>query len=149
MGSARPWRDHWQDHGGAVLTIEHLALEWLSAKADEAKAVERRRKAEDAMSEALRVRPDQEGTIKQVAGPWQVKVVTRFNQRVDADLAQEIAAEHGAQDYLATLFRWKPEVNVSAWKSAPHEITQALARAITTTPGRPSYSIDEIKKKEA
>jgi hypothetical protein len=121
----------------------------MIVKAAEAQAVKDRRDIEDAMTIALKVNPLSEGTINRDTDTHKVKIVCRHNVKVDADLAQEIAAEHGAQDHLATLFRWKPEVNVSAWKSAPHEITQALARAITTTPGRPSYSIDEIKKKEA
>lgn len=123
--------------------MEDLALEWLTAKADEAKAVERRRKAEDAMVAFMRIKADAEGTVKQEAGPWEVKVVTRFNRKVDADLAQEIAAENGYTDHLASLFRWKPEINAAAWKAANPEITRALTRAITTTPGRPSFSIEQ------
>ena len=95
------------------------------------------------MVAAMKIKADAEGTVKQEAGPWEVKVVTRFNRKIDADLAQEIAAENGYTDHLASLFRWKPEINAAAWKAANPEITRALTRAITTTPGRPSFSIEQ------
>lgn len=122
--------------------MENLALEWLQAKKAESEAVERRRKAEDAMVAALQINPDQEGSVKQDVGPWRVTVITRFNRKVDADLAQEIAAENGYGEHLGSLFRWKPEINAAAWKAANPEITRVLTRAITTTPARPSFSIE-------
>ena len=53
----------------------------------------------------------------------------------------ELAAEAGLSDQLAHLFRWKPELNMSAWKAADESITTPLAGAITAKPGRPSFSI--------
>lgn len=125
------------------MDLEQLSLEWIRAKSDEAQAISRRRIIEDQMVQAFRIKSDQEGTVKQSVGPWKVSIVTRFNRKIDADLAQEIAAENGYTDYLASLFRWKPEINAAAWKAANPEITRALTRAITTTPGRPSFSIEQ------
>ena len=67
-----------------------------------------------------------------------------MNRKVDVDLLQEIAAEHGLEDHLGSLFRWKPELNVKAWQQADDSITLPLSGAITTKPGRPSFSIEEL-----
>jgi hypothetical protein len=125
------------------MDLEQLSLDWIRAKTDEAQAISRRRTIEDEMVQAMRIKADQEGTVKQDIGPWKVSIVTRFNRKVDADLAQEIAAEHGFADHLGTLFRWKPEINAAAWKAADKTITDILVRAVTTTPGRPSFSIEQ------
>ena len=122
--------------------MEALAAQWLLAKANEADAIARRREIEDALCDQLNHRPNNEGTVNHEIGPYKVKITTRFNQKVDADLAQEIAAEHGLSDHLAILFRWKPEINAAKWKATDKSITDKLARAITTTPGRPSFSIE-------
>jgi hypothetical protein len=60
---------------------------------------------------------------------------------VDSEKLQELAAEAGLTDHLSTLFRWKPEIEMKAWKATDPSITSALADAITVTPGRPSFTI--------
>lgn len=70
-----------------------------------------------------------------------MKVTCRIDRKVDADMVQELAAEHGLSEHLASLFRWKPELNMSAWKAADESITRPLAGAITAKPGRPSFTI--------
>jgi hypothetical protein len=120
-----------------------LCEQWLEAKAAEAAAIATRRKVEDDLCAALNHRPNAEGTVNHEAGPYRVKIVTRFNQKVDSDLLQEIAAEHGLDEHLPNLFRWKPEIIAAKWKAAHHNITDKLARAVTTTPGRPSFSIEQ------
>jgi hypothetical protein len=52
-----------------------------------------------------------------------------------------LAAEAGLSDHLGSLFRWKPEINATAWKQADNSITNPLLGAITSTPGRTSFSI--------
>jgi hypothetical protein len=71
-----------------------------------------------------------------------VKVVGRMNRKVDADLLQDLARDSGLTDHLPLLFRWRPEVSVAAWKAAATAITTTFAPAITTTPGRPSVSVE-------
>lgn len=68
-----------------------------------------------------------------------------MTRKVDGDLLQDIAIEHGLTDHLYKLFRWKPDLNLKEWKAAAPEVTGALAAAITTTAGRPSFSI-EVKE---
>jgi len=70
-----------------------------------------------------------------------------MNQKVDSDMLQEIAAESGLSDHLPNLFRWSAEVNQSQWKQCSESIRQALSAAITTKPGRPSFSISLNKGK--
>jgi hypothetical protein len=67
----------------------------------------------------------------------------RINRKVDADKLQAIAAEAGLTEHLSSLFRWKPEIAMSAWKAASPNITTPLLDAITATPGRPSFTITE------
>jgi hypothetical protein len=72
---------------------------------------------------------------------FHIKIEGRINRRVNADKLQELAAENGLSEHLASLFRWKPEINAIAWKAAKPEITKPLLDAITATPGRPSFTI--------
>jgi len=82
-----------------------------------------------------------EGTATTDAGQYRIKITGRIDRKVDAELVQELAAENGLTEHLGALFRWKPELNLSAWKSADESITRALSGAITAKPGRPSFSI--------
>lgn len=125
--------------------IPYLSQLWLDAKEAEAAAVERRREVEDALSKLLQVDPMREGQETKEAGDYKVKVTCRMTRKVDADTLQELALEAGLSDHLSSLFRWKPEINMKEWKASAPEITSALAGAITTTAGRPSFSI-EIKE---
>jgi hypothetical protein len=71
-----------------------------------------------------------------------------MNRKVDADKLQELAAEHGLSEHLGSLFRWSADINAAAWKAAAPTITAPLLGAITTTPGRPSFSITAPLKKD-
>ncbi len=113
---------------------------WINAKEAERVAVEVRRAIEDELFAQFDV-GDAEGSTTINRDGYKVKVTTRYNRKIDSDLLQEIAAENGFTDYLSTLFRWKPDLDMKAWKAADVYITDILANAITTTPGRPSFSI--------
>jgi hypothetical protein len=119
--------------------IKQLAAQWLAAKEAEAKATDARREVEDQMSTLLALREDFDGTRSEEAGELKIKITGRMNRKIDGDKLQEIAAEHGIA--LDGLFRWKPEINMAAWKHAADAVTRPLLGAITTTPGRPSYAI--------
>lgn len=115
--------------------------QWLEAKEAERMAVERRREIEDGLIATLNIN-QAEGSSTINAEGYKVKVTQRFNRSIDADLLQEIAAEHGTTHHLGDLFRWKPDINAKAWKDADESITGPLEQAITTKPGRPSFSIE-------
>jgi len=126
-----------------VTDVSSLASMWLMAKQAEATATADRRLIEDRVRELTGIRDDVEGTENVKAPGYKVKIVSRLDRKVDADKVQELAAEHGLTTHLSSLFRWKPELNMSAWKAADESITRPLAAAITTKPGRPSFSIEQ------
>ncbi|AIM40754.1 hypothetical protein N22_052 [Idiomarinaceae phage 1N2-2] len=103
----------------------NIYQQWLDAKATEKAAQEARRAIEDKLIESLGVTTEAEGSQKFDADGYQVKATCRINRKIDADALQEIAAENGLSNHLGSLFRWKPEINMAAWKSAAPEITQA------------------------
>jgi len=121
--------------------MQTLSELWLAAKEAERVAVEERRKIEDRLSSLIGIAETLEGTETATPDGFVIKVIGRMNRKVDADKAQEIAAEHGIEAHLSTIFRWKPEIDARAWKAAPDSVTTPLLAAITTTPSRPSYTI--------
>lgn len=121
---------------------------WLKAKEAERAAVEFRRTLEDEMISALDLPEHGEGTETVKGDGYKVKITYRMNRTINSDQLQEIAAEEGLSQHLGELFRWKPEINAKAWKSASEDITRPLLGAITTKPGRPSFAIEPIEEKE-
>jgi hypothetical protein len=115
--------------------------QWLDAKASETAAIKARRDLEDAMVKSLGIAENLDGTVNVDADTYKVKIEGRINRKINADKLQELAAENGLTEHLASLFRWKPEINAAAWKAAKPEITSPLLDAITATPGRPSFTI--------
>lgn len=121
--------------------LAELSAQWLAAKEAERDATEIRRAIEDQLIEALRVPQSLDGTENYEAEGFKVKIVGRLNRKIDADKLQELAIENDLYAHLSTLFRWKPELNLKAWNAADERITKPLLDAITTTPGRPSFTI--------
>jgi hypothetical protein len=105
-------------------------------------ATEARRIYEDQMLEIISLPENFDGTKNtNISDGLEIKVVGRLTKKVDAEKLQDVAAEHGLTEHLSTLFRWKPEINVTAWKACDESITTPLLKAVTTTPARPSFSI--------
>ena len=121
--------------------INYLANLWTMHKEAESLAIKNRREIEDQLSQLLEINLTKEGTVSTESEEFEIKVQTRMTRKVDTDLLQEIAAEHGMSNHLTELFRWKADLDMKAWKAAAPEITKVLAQAVTTTAGRPSYSI--------
>ncbi len=120
---------------------------WLNAKEAERQAVEARRRIEDELIASFDVDDTQDGSKTYKPEGYKVKVTTRLNRRVDADRLMELAADAGIDNtHLQALFRWKPEINLREWQNAAKEITGPLAQAVTTKPGRPSFSIERVEK---
>lgn len=118
-----------------------LYEEWLVAKADEKKAMDERRAIEDKLVLSLGIPKTLDGTQNVEVEGYKVKIVGRLDRKVNSDKLQDLAAEHGLTEHLSSLFRWKPEINASAWKSADPRITEPLLDAITSTNSRPSFTI--------
>lgn len=118
-----------------------LSERWIEAKEDERIAQESRRAIEDRIKYLTGIEESLDGTVTLSRELYTIKVVGRIDRKVDSEKVQELAAEHGLTEHLPNLFRWRPEVNVAAWKSAAESITKLLEPAITTKPGRPSFTI--------
>jgi hypothetical protein len=118
-----------------------LYQQWIDAKEAEKAAIDLRRALEDELVVELGISKTLDGTQNIDADGYKVKVIGRLDRKVNSDKLQDLAAEHGLTQHLSSLFRWKPEVNASAWKSADPLITAPLQDAITTTNGRPSFTI--------
>ena len=118
-----------------------LYQQWLNAKQIEAAAVKTRRDIEDQLVKQFSIPENLEGTKNLEAESFKIKIEGRINRKVNADKLQELAAEHGLTEHLSSLFRWKPEINMTLWKAADASITTPLLDAITATPGRPSFTI--------
>ena len=118
-----------------------LFQRWIDAKKIEALAVADRRDIEDQMAIHFGIPKDLDGTVKQEENGYIIKMEGRINKRIDADKLQVLAAEAGLSEHLSSLFRWKPEINAKAWGAAAEAVTQPLLGAITSTPGRPTFTI--------
>ena len=128
------------------MSVHKLIHNWIEAKETEIKAVAARREAEDALIKALRVDVTQEGVLTQESDDFVIKITRRLDRKVDVGKVTEIAAEHDLTHMLSDLFRWKAEINKSAWNACAPDLVAPLLQAITTKPGRPSFSI--IKKEQ-
>jgi hypothetical protein len=118
-----------------------LYQRWLDAKKLEAAAVAERRQLEDQMAEDFGLPKDLDGTVNHQVDGYKIKMEGRINKKIDADKLQMLAAEAGLSEHLSNLFRWKPEINVKVWNAAAEAVTGPLLGAITSTPGRPTFSI--------
>jgi hypothetical protein len=118
-----------------------LYQRWLDAKKAEGIAVAERRELEDLMVETFAIPKDLDGTIKHAIDGYVIKTEGRINKKIDADKLQMLAAEAGLSEHLSSLFRWKPEINAKAWSAAADAVTGPLLGAITSTPGRPTFTI--------
>lgn len=121
--------------------LSSLADEWIIAKDEESRAINRRRDVEDKLRSLIGIPDSLEGTETVKPDGYIIKVTGRINRKVNADKLQEIASESGLSEHLSSLFRWKPEINMTLWKAADPAITTPLLGAITSEPGRPSFSI--------
>jgi predicted methyltransferase len=119
----------------------NLYQKWIDAKEAEKAAIDLRRALEDELVEHFGIAKTLDGTQNIEADGYKVKVVGRLDRKVNSDKLQDLAAEFGLTQHLSSLFRWKPEVNATAWKSADPLITAPLQDAITTSNGRPSFTI--------
>lgn len=124
----------------------NLYQQWMEAKAAESEMTARRRALEDEMTKSLQITEDWEGSYTMKDGGFKINIKRAFTRKVDGKKLSAIASEFGLQDYLPTLFRWKPEIDMKAWKDTEPSVTDKLAQAVTTTPGRVSFKIEEEEK---
>jgi hypothetical protein len=116
---------------------------WLDAKKLETAAVKDRRELEDLMVKEFAIPKNLDGTTSKEFDGYKIKIEGRINSKIDADKLQILAAEAGLSEHLSSLFRWKPEINSKAWGAAADAVTGPLLGAITSTPGRPTFTITQ------
>lgn len=121
--------------------IETLTKEWTIAKMEETAATNYRRQIEDKLVKHFRITEQFEGTDNREVGQYVLKIEGRMNRKVNADKLHELAVANGLEEHLSSLFRWKPEIASVVWKATDTSITNKLLGAITTTPGRPTFTI--------
>lgn len=128
------------------MNLESLAKAWIESKKTEQDAVSKRRAIEDQILSLIGI--DENFTGTQTHGDvFEIKITRRIDTKVDADKVQEIAMENGLSEHLSTLFRWKPEINAKAWKTCDDSIKRPLSLAVTSKPGRPTFSITQKETK--
>lgn len=126
--------------------MNSLYAQWLELKRreDEAKAL--RNALEVEMSQGI---PDDwEGSKTWEDGPYKIKASRKLNRKVDGNRVRDISAQFGLEEYTNTLFRWKPEIDAKAWKAADETVTKLFSDAITTTPGKVGFVVEEILDEE-
>jgi len=127
--------------------LERLLIEWRVAKQLEQEATLRRRNIEDEIKAAIGFDEKREGSEALPFDGGRVVITARLDRKVDGTLARQLATENHLEDWLERIFRWKPELEVRAWKKAPEYVTQVFAPAITTKPGRATFSLElELEK---
>ena len=127
--------------------MNSLYAQWLELKRREDEAKHLRLLVEAEMSQGI---PDDwEGSKSWEDGPYKIKASRKFNRKVDPVAVRKIADTYGMTDYIDVLFRWKPEIDAKAWKGADETITKLFSDAITTTPTKVGFSIEEIKEEVA
>lgn len=127
--------------------MNSLYAQWLELKRREDEARALRQALEARMSEGI---PDDwEGSKSWKDGPYKIKASRKFNRKVDGNRVRDISAQFGLEEYTHTLFRWKPEIDAKAWKGADETVTKLFSDAITTTPGKVGFVIEEIKEEVA
>ena len=128
--------------------LETMLVEWRVAKQLEQEATRRRRGIEDGIKALINFDESREGNIALPFDGGRVVITARLDRKVDGTLARQLATENHLEDWLERIFRWKPELEVRAWKKAPEYITQTFAPAIITKPGRATFALEERKETE-
>ena len=121
--------------------LRELCLDWIDAKAAANEADTSLETVEDQLIQLLNVDSLRDGTTQVIDGDVRIKVTSRPSITVDDTKLKTLAQEHDLEEFLSTLFRWKPEVNLRAWRGADKKIRKSLNDAITLTSTRPAFAI--------
>ena len=121
--------------------LRELCVGWIEAKRAETEAAIKLKEVEDKLIALLDVDLSVDGTTRMIDGDVRINVTARPSRTVDDTKLKALAEEHDLKEHLSTLFRWKPEVNLRAWRGADKKITDSLNDAITLTSTRPAFAI--------
>ena len=121
--------------------LKELCARWIDAKQAVTEAATSLETVEDQLIQLLNVDSLRDGTTQVIDGDVRINVTSRPSRTVDDTKLKALAEEHDLKEHLSTLFRWKPEVNLRAWRGADKKITDSLNDAITLTSTRPAFAI--------
>jgi hypothetical protein len=121
--------------------LKELCAKWINAKQAVTEAATSLETVEDQLIQLLNVDLLRDGTTQVIDGDVRIKVTSRPSRTVDDTKLKALAEEHDLKEHLSTLFRWKPEVNLRAWRGADKKIRKSLNDAITLTSARPAFAI--------
>lgn len=123
-----------------------LAKRWQKLKRLEEKIQDARRAVEDTLlANFHNGKRSLTFTLFDYPKKYNISYSSPEKVKVNRGLLQELADIHGLENELPRLFRWKPELEKAAWKTAPSDVKEKLLPAISTKTGRPSFKIEEEK----
>ena len=82
--------------------------------------------------------------VKQVADNYVIKATCRINRKIDPEKFLLLANNAGID--VSQFTKWKCELQMKEWKQLPEETRATLAPAITSEPGRPTFSVELTKE---
>ena len=118
-------------------TIEELMQDWKEYKKLESSVNAQRLAVEVELYKKLmtQVKFPMEGTTNHIEGSLKLKIVSKLDVKVDQDIAST----------MPELFKTKYEYSKTLLKTLDDEQVQKLNEAITIKPGKPSFSVEEVK----
>jgi len=123
--------------------LDSLLVKWHLAKQVEQEAIRHRRDVEDLIKSVIGFEEGRESRVTLGFQNGRMTITGRLDRKVDTHLVRQLAKENRLEDWLEHLFRWKAEVDVRIWRTAPEYVTQTFAPAITTKPGRATFSLEK------
>lgn len=119
--------------------LESLMGEWIEFKKNENSYKNARLSVE---KEILELTQDKKTELNGLV----LKIKQNEYTKVNTEQLTELARDNGiSHDVLNHLFRWKAELNKKEWKVCSEEIRKVLEDSITTTTGKPTITVEEIK----
>lgn len=127
-----------------AINLDQLAYALEQAKADEERARGARIAAETALLDAIGV--EGEGSKTHKTDFYKITTKASINRSIDRAAFEQVQANAPAR-VVESVFRLKPELNLSAYKELQKldPATFAIvATCVTEKPGKPSVSIERI-----
>lgn len=125
--------------------IDELAFALELAKAGEERARNARIAAELALLDAIGA-PENEGTHTEITDFYKISIKQAINRTIDKDALEQVQA-NAPDAVVRSVFRYKPELNLSAYRELQKldPATFAIvAICVTEKPSKPSVSIERI-----
>lgn len=121
--------------------------EWQAAAVQSKEAIERERNLRTQVVALFFADQDKEGTkYASLLNGWRLKTEFKFNYKIDSDAAHNVvnalrakgeAGAHAADK----IFRYKPELALSIYKTLPPSFRELVDEAVTTSEGSAVVSL--------